>query len=383
MRILFCTTPGHGHVLPMLPTAWALRSAGHEVLFTTSGPAGPVTGAGLHVVDVAPGLDVGAIFGRHFASFSGYADAQRSTPRVDFEPFVPVFAEISDAMADGTLEVARRWRPDLVLHTNEQGTGPLVGAALGIPSVVHGYAFATPMSATLAVGEHMAATYTRHGAGAYKAPAAQLDLAPPSMRVDVDRPAAPVWPMRTVPYNGGAALEPWLTRRPERPRIVMTLGTANREQDNIRVLARLVELAAGLPVEVVLLLGNLDGGSLAPLPDNVRAYGWVPLHVLLDTCAGLVHHGGAGTALACLAAAVPQLILAQSGDQFLNGAVVRDRGAGIFLDSDEVDADTLHRLIADEGIAAAARQVSAEIAALPSPAEIAVRLTDLVHGEGR
>lgn len=32
MRALFTTTPGLGHLFPMVPLAWAFRCAGHQVL---------------------------------------------------------------------------------------------------------------------------------------------------------------------------------------------------------------------------------------------------------------------------------------------------------------------------------------------------------------
>lgn len=32
MRVLFTTTPGRGHFFPMVPLAWALRCAGHQVV---------------------------------------------------------------------------------------------------------------------------------------------------------------------------------------------------------------------------------------------------------------------------------------------------------------------------------------------------------------
>src|SRR4051794_30557380 len=51
MRVLFTSTFGDGHVLPMGPPAQALREAGHEVRWATHGPAqGIVKAAGFELI---------------------------------------------------------------------------------------------------------------------------------------------------------------------------------------------------------------------------------------------------------------------------------------------------------------------------------------------
>ena len=50
MRVLVTSTPGYGHVLPMVPLARALLAAGHEVLWATAADACPrVAAAGFEV----------------------------------------------------------------------------------------------------------------------------------------------------------------------------------------------------------------------------------------------------------------------------------------------------------------------------------------------
>jgi UDP:flavonoid glycosyltransferase YjiC (YdhE family) len=36
MRVLFSVVPGPGHMFPTIPLAWALRAAGHDVLYATA-----------------------------------------------------------------------------------------------------------------------------------------------------------------------------------------------------------------------------------------------------------------------------------------------------------------------------------------------------------
>ena len=51
MKVLFSSTSGHCHVIPMLPLARAFRAAGHDVLWATATQSMPlVTAAGVEAV---------------------------------------------------------------------------------------------------------------------------------------------------------------------------------------------------------------------------------------------------------------------------------------------------------------------------------------------
>src|SRR6187402_2523412 len=51
MRVLFSSTSGHGHVIPMLQLASAVRARGHDVLWATAAQAAwLVTDAGIATV---------------------------------------------------------------------------------------------------------------------------------------------------------------------------------------------------------------------------------------------------------------------------------------------------------------------------------------------
>jgi UDP:flavonoid glycosyltransferase YjiC (YdhE family) len=380
MRVLFCTTPGPGHVLPLVSTAWALQAAGHDVLFATSATSGSVTTAGLSTVDVAPDLDMGRIFYRHLPAVGEYVQRQQQQPVPDHGPLIPVFAEICDAMAEGTVRVARRWRPDLVIHTLEQGVGPLVAAKLGVPAVIHGFGLATPIRTVNAIAAAMSATYERHGVTAAPEIAAVIDPAPPSMRIgfDVDAPGLPDWwGMRFVPYCGGIELPDWLAVAPDRPRVAVTLGTTNPSFTGVTPLRRVIDAAADLDAEFVLALGDADPTPLGTLPDNVRACGWIPLNVLLRTSVAQIHHGGGGSVLVALRAGVPQLILPQGNDHFYNAAALADAGAGLTSADEDVDVALLRNLLSDDKLRRKNAEISEEMAALPSPAVIAERLASL------
>jgi UDP:flavonoid glycosyltransferase YjiC (YdhE family) len=114
------------------------------------------------------------------------------------------------------------------------------------------------------------------------------------------------------------------------------------------------------------------------VPDTVTVLPWVPQADLLPHTDLVAHHGGSGTTLGAVAAGVPQLLLPQGADQFLNAGAVADSGAGKQLIDADADAitETARILLSDGTIAAAARALAQEIAAMPSPQELAVRLPE-------
>ena len=63
MRVLVTSWGWRSHFYPLVPLAWALRSAGHEVL-VASQPAmiEVITGAGLPAVAVGEDLDFAEVF---------------------------------------------------------------------------------------------------------------------------------------------------------------------------------------------------------------------------------------------------------------------------------------------------------------------------------
>jgi UDP:flavonoid glycosyltransferase YjiC (YdhE family) len=58
---------------------------------------------------------------------------------------------------------------------------------------------------------------------------------------------------------------------------------------------------------------------------------------------------------------------------------MQDRGVGFWTDLDAIDAAAVERLLRDEKLREAASEVRAEMAAMPAPAAIVPRLTDLVR----
>lgn len=89
----------------------------------------------------------------------------------------------------------------------------------------------------------------------------------------------------------------------------------------------------------------------------------------------VVHHGGSGSTLGALAEGVPQLVLPHGADQFANAEALVTVGAALRLLPAELSADAVteqaRKLPSRRD---AARAIAAEIAAMPSPDEVAREL---------
>ncbi|MET8467985.1 nucleotide disphospho-sugar-binding domain-containing protein, partial [Micromonospora zamorensis] len=66
------------------------------------------------------------------------------------------------------------------------------------------------------------------------------------------------------------------------------------------------------------------------------------------------------------------------GDRRHNAELVARRGAGLALRPRDITAQALTRLLTDDGLRAAAGQVSQEITAMPPPTDLVARLAALV-----
>ena len=160
------------------------------------------------------------------------------------------------------------------------------------------------------------------------------------------RHGVPWWSMRHVPLNSGAVLEPWVVREvPDRPRVLVTLGTVVPTVVGTEVVSVLLDALADLPVEVVLALGDAAPARADGWPTNVRTAGSLPLSGALPTCRLIVHHGGSGITAAPLHFGVPQLVLPSFADHPLSAARVVERGAGLSHDTTTLDVATARSLV--------------------------------------
>ncbi len=365
MRVLVVASPGAGHVFPVVPLSWALRSDGHDVLVATTGDGVQrAAGAGLTAVDVAPGTNMYEVAKSVGMTTGGWGP--QPTPALARERAVQLFARVSELMLAGTERVARRWRPDVAVYGELQAAGAVVASRLGVPAVEHAIGLVGDGAA------FVAEIWPRLAAGPVADPVAIIRIAPPSLGSE---PAAGRWIMQPVPYNGGAAVPEELLDPPTQPRVLLTMGTVAPRFGGVGMVRDLIDAVVAEPLEILVALGS-DPVELGTLPDSVRAYRWLPLTAALPSCSVMIHHGGAGTTLSALAAGVAQVIVPQGADQFLNAATVSQRGCAVTADPAPTAIRAgLGRALSGE-FDEAAREVRDEIAMLATPADIAARLAE-------
>ncbi|WP_017587940.1 activator-dependent family glycosyltransferase [Nocardiopsis ganjiahuensis] len=415
MRVLIATQAERTHFLGLVPVAWALRAAGHEVLVASQPALGPVvTGAGLPFAPV--GRD------HYFARVSrdGLADrhldfdmAEDRDEVLTWEYLREGYGKVvtwwwrmvNDPMFDDLVALGRSWRPDLVVWEPSTYAAPVAAQACGAAHVRHlwsvdlftrvrriflrRWAEQPEADREDPLADWLAGRAARHGVEFSETLVqgqATIEQVPASLRVP-SPPGVDYLPMRYVPYNGRAVVPDWLRTPPERPRVGLSLGTtATLRLGGYTVdVTALLEGLSELDVEVVATLPVHEQAKLGTVPGNVRLVDYVPLHALAPTCDAMVTHGGPGTVLTGLAHGVPQLLVphARMFDIPVLSRLVEAQGAGTVLPPEQVDPDTVgaavRTLVNEPGPARAARGLGREIAALPTPAQLADTLTALAR----
>ena len=186
--------------------------------------------------------------------------------------------------------------------------------------------------------------------------------------------------LRPVADTGPApAALPEYLEQDGRPLVYLTLGTVHNHAPLLRPA---VEALSALPVRLLVTVGpDGDPEGLGSLPSNVWVERWVPQPQVLQHCHVVASHAGSGTFLGALSQGRPQLCLPQGADQFRNAQGGAHAGAAIALYPDEATpqavALAVARLLAEDGFRLSACQVAADIAAMPSPAEVVEKLVQL------
>jgi UDP:flavonoid glycosyltransferase YjiC (YdhE family) len=370
VRVLFLSTPLPSHTYPMVPLAWALRAAGHEVLISTTDDAVSVTSAGIDVLDFDPEGRCPSL--AQINATRPDIVAKRAHRVSDGEVLL---IEATRQYVDRMIAVAELWRPDLIVHSQLQGGGPIAAAKLGVPAVEHGGSLLRNDDFYDRLSVLIPETFAAHGIETLGARRAGLDVAPPSM-VPAQH-GAEQWPMRYIPFNGGGLVPGRLVSASARPRVAVTIGTNIMAPNMRELLDRLLAAAPGVEAEFVLLLSGV-GAEVGPLPGNVRAVTeWLPLRALLRSCAAVIHHGGAGSILTALDAGVPQLAVPSGAPNYLQSDAVRERGAGLTATAADLDAALIRRVLEDDKLRRTATELRDEIAAMPSPVALVPRLASL------
>lgn len=369
MRALVVATPGAGHVNPLLPLSAALVARGDEVTFCAAPGARDL---------VAP---TGATF-RECGSgemewFARLAERTRGAPGDGLAPerinqyFVPrLFAEIAaDDMVDDVAAAAREIGPDVVVFESYALCAPAVARLVGARAVHHNIGPAFAAEVVELANDAVSPLWRSLGLDAPRAAGLDdgvtIEVCPPSLGG-----RGGLWLRPSPP--------PARERAPrERPLVYVTLGTFFNSAT--AVFAAALEALADEPVDVVVTTGRAVDPAELPAPANARVEAYVAQAELLPDCAVVVHHGGAGTMFGCLSHGVPQVVLPQGADNFANAGFLAAAGLGLELRPERVSPASIREAVAtalaDAAMAARARGIAAEVAAMPDADAVAAALS--------
>jgi hypothetical protein len=389
MRILFCASPGVGHAEPMTPLLRAFIQRGHEVAWAGAAEShvrAQALGAQRCFAVGPSSTDTRAEYNRRWPQPPNAAG-----PAADPLVFPRRFgALLAPAMLDPLVRAIETWGPALVVSELGVLAAPLACKLTGCQQVTHGFGMPPAASVIEQAADAFAETWRSRTSGPPPPDAGlfshlYLDIFPHRLQMGDRRRTTRCQPLQpcTPQRNGAAPLPDTLAASfdgfNDWPLAYLTFGTVvNRS----RALLTAASALSGLQVRLVATVGS-DGDphALGPLPPNVHVGRFVPQSELLPHCDLVVSHGGSGTFLATLAHGVPQLVLPQGADQFINASALEASGAGLALRGDDITVacirDCAQRLLLSPDYRRQAAGIAEEILAMPSAEGVALRLERL------
>ncbi|MCM2387663.1 DUF1205 domain-containing protein [Streptomyces sp. CWNU-1] len=410
----------------MVPLAWALRSAGHEVQVASEpGFLDTITEAGLTAVPVGPQESLE----QRIRSIRGGDDAPEQFEMAPpFSPdslyelghahrdglawegiswlldnlVVPRTWIMNDELVEDLVTHCRSWQPDLVLCDVMTHAGAVAADAVG---AAHGRLLFW-LDVTLRLRrdflraqerqppherrDTLRAWYAewagKHGrdfteelvTGQFA-----VNVLPERCRLE---PHERTLSLRYVPYNERSVVRSWINEAPRAPRVLMTFGISARQWADlpgmsVKELQETLDSLADLDIELVLTVPGELRAQLHSVPENTRIVDFVPLDLILPTCTAVIHHGGAGSFNGAMMHGIPHLVIGYSADAPGKRVLLRQTGAGLSLGPDEVTGprvrEYLTRLLEDDAFRVAAERLQREALAHPAPSALVADLERL------
>ena len=320
MRVLVVSTPGAGHITPLVPLIDALVDRATTCM---SGPEARVVVEKTGGRFEQAGVSQAEVLARLATRTRGGPGDGIPPERIIHYSLPRAFGEIAvDEMIDDVLEV---------------------------PAVAHLFGPIPPWNAVVLANDAVSPIWRVHGrsvpgwAGMFRD--MTIQICPPSLE-----PAE-------VPVGETMQLRPTVlptasSSTAERPLVYMTFGTLFNA--NLDLLRLVLDALADEPIDVVATVGrDQDPTALLPYSSNVRVERFILQAELLPRCSAIVHHGDAGTMFGALAHGVPQVILPQGADNFEYAAMCVAADVAVSLLPDGVDGEALveavRRVLVDAG----------------------------------
>ncbi|MEU4831405.1 macrolide family glycosyltransferase [Streptosporangium sp. NPDC023615] len=129
------------------------------------------------------------------------------------------------------------------------------------------------------------------------------------------------------------------------PLVLVSLGTAYNDRPGFY--RTVLRAAADRPWQVVLAVGEVDPGTLGPVPSNVEVHRHAPQLAVLRHARAFVTHAGMGSTMESLHFEVPMVAVPQMAEQRANADRIAELGLGTVLPPDGVTPDALWRAVED------------------------------------
>lgn len=382
MRILFVHLPATGHVLPLIPLARALRTAGHDVAFATAAGFAPQVEA--HGFRTLPaGMEAEEWDALSEETGAGAPPEWSWQERIaDFG--ARVFAGgVAQRLIDDLAVVLEDQRPDLVVHEDTALGAAIAAERGGIPHVRMMILAAGPAHPLYSrLDEAVDILRARSGLGPESADRTLhrhlvLHPFPPSLLLPGGavpptlRSIRPALPPATA---GGEAPELDALSESGSPVVYATLGTIFNGRGNDPLFRAYLAAFEDADVRVLLTVGrDRDPADFGPQPPHVHVVRYVPLTTVLRRCDAVLSHGGSGTVVAALAHGLPQVLTPIFADQPENAARVAELGAGVTLAPSERSAGRIReavlQVLGEPAFRENAERLRDEIADLPGADE--------------
>jgi L-2-deoxyfucosyltransferase/glycosyltransferase DesVII len=429
MRVLLASIPWRSHFNLLVSMGWALQAAGHDVR-VASGPelTEDMTRSGLTVVPVGsdePIMDkleqlmdeevlrkvqeLGER-GDLLSDMSENREEELTWERLRwaYRMYQRTHAAMNDAMIEDLVRLCRRWQPDLVIWDSLTYAGSVAATAVG--------AAHARMPIGLNVEGRMRSHYLRVRAG--QAPEHREDPLADwlggwaekfgssftedmvtgqftieqmvgSLRLESTTPHLA---LGYVPYNGPSVVPDWIRRDPARRRILATFGYSLERAERHQAvptaqLQEMLDALADLDIELVVTLPRQLQQELERVPGNTRMVEFVPLHVVIPSCAVVIHHGGIGPFLDSIVHEVPQLALSRVvPDMGERGPRLEQAGAGLWIPGDDPQElsgarirEHVVRLLDEPEFRTGAARLREELLAQPTPAQAVRQVESLAR----
>ena len=382
MRVLLTSQPGYGHFRPLLPLAHALLAEGHEVRVATSASFAPVVER-----EGLPAEPAGLDF--LHGDDSTIPAALRPPPEADTLAtfFAYKFVRMTAGrLAADVVALASRWLPDVIVRETTEYGGLLAAQALGLPSAAVQVATPTLMSEAVLAEVAIALDELRRPFGLDPDPALAalrdefvVCFAPPALH----DPGVPL-------PNGLRSFHPGVPEPAEplgelvdglgvhRPLVYATLGTVFTDPEyQLPFFTAVRDGLVDVPVDLLMAIGPTgEPAAFGAQRPGALVVRYVAQRRVLDRSAVAVCHGGYGTLLDCIDAAVPLVVVPLGADQYLNAATVQRLGIGMIVEEESMSPQTVRdavTLLLDDRAPQRSRLAALrhEWRALPGPDEAA------------